>query len=116
MKISEVLLFEAYFDDLKNAVLNRLAQYVGSDKSDISTEEFRSALASDGFLLSTDELIASVNKMNVVSNINQDSITPKGKIPNDMVDPQQEPMEPEVDVGDMAGDQALSAVKDQLPQ
>jgi len=24
--------------------------------------------------------------------------------------------EPEVDVGDMAGDQALSAVKDELPQ
>jgi len=54
--------------------------------------------------------------MDIVSSINQDSITPKGKIPNDMVEPQQEPMEPEVNVGDMAGDQALSAVKDQLPQ
>jgi len=115
MKVSEVLLFEAYFDDLRVAVLDRLAQFVGSDNTEISTEEFRTALAQDGFLMSADELVAALNDMQVVSNATVDSITPAGNIPNDMVDPEVDPEEPEVDVSDMAGDQALSAVKDQLP-
>ena len=42
----------------------------------------------------------------------------KGKVPNDLAEPEgeEEFAEPEVDVGDMAGDQALSAVKDEPPQ
>jgi hypothetical protein len=114
MKIFEVLLFEAYFDDLKVAVLDRLAQFVGSDKNEISTEEFRDALASDGFLMSAEELVKALEQMDVVQSATVDTITPKGKIPNDMVDPEQEL--DQVDVGAMAGDQAMSAVKDDLPQ
>jgi len=52
--------------------------------------------------------------MDVVQSATVDTITPKGKIPNDMVDPEQEL--DQVDVGAMAGDQAMSAVKDDLPQ
>ena len=41
MKIAEVLLLEAYFDELELAVKDRLAQYLGSDVNEIPTEEFR---------------------------------------------------------------------------
>ena len=56
MKIAEVFLLEAYFDDLQSAVMDRLAQADSDNKSSISTEEFRQSLASDGFLLSVTEL------------------------------------------------------------
>ena len=47
MKIAEVFLLEAYFDDLQSVVMDRLAQYASTDQSSIPTEEFRQALASD---------------------------------------------------------------------
>ena len=62
MKIAEVLLLEAYFDELEVIVQDRLAQYVGSDKNEIPTEEFRQALADDGFLLSFEELKSQERK------------------------------------------------------
>lgn len=115
MRIAEVFLLESFFDELEVAIRDRLAKYAGEDASEIPTQEFKSELAADGFLLSTDELIAAINKMDAVSGITPDSITPKGKIDNDMVDGE-DPEDPEVDVSSMAGDQAMSSVKDQLPQ
>jgi len=112
MKINEVMLFELYFDDLKGAILDRLAQALGKNVNEISTEKFRKALASDGFLLSVDELVNSLNDMGVVQSADENSIVPKGKIANDTAEPE----EPEVDVAQMAGDQAISAVKDEIPQ
>jgi hypothetical protein len=50
--------------------------------------------------------------MGVVQSADENSIVPKGKIANDTVEPE----EPEVDVGQMAGDQAISAVKDEIPK
>lgn len=114
MKIAEVFLLEAYFDDLQVAVMDRLAQADGEDESNISTEQFRQALASDGFLLSVDELKKALTQMDVVANIDDNNITPKGKIDNDDVADPEMDMGP--DVAQMAGDQALGAVKDQLPQ
>jgi hypothetical protein len=115
MRIAEVFLLESFFDELEVAIRDRLAKYAGEDVSDIPTQEFKNDLADDGFLLSVEELIAAMNKLDVVSGITADSITPKGKIDNDMLDGE-EPEEPEVDVPGLAGDQALSSVKDQLPQ
>ena len=56
MKIAEVLLLEAYFDELELAVKDRFAQFLGSDVNEIPTEEFRKSLALDGFPLSFEEL------------------------------------------------------------
>ena len=81
MKIAEVLLLEAYFDELEVIVQDRLAQYVGSDKNEIPS-------------------------------IDKDSITPKGKIPNDMAEPDADEEETGTDVAAMAQDQALGAVKE----
>ena len=44
MKIAEVLLLEAYFDELELAVKDRFAQFLGSDVNEIPTEEFRKSL------------------------------------------------------------------------
>jgi hypothetical protein len=115
MRIAEVFLLESFFDELEVAIRDRLAKYAGEDVNEIPTQDFKSDLAADGFLLSTEELIAAMNKLDVVNGITADSITPRGKIDNDMVDGE-DPEEPEVDVASLAGDQALSSVKDQLPQ
>lgn len=112
MRIAEVFLLESFFDELDIAIRDRLAKYAGEEVNEIPTQEFRKNLAADGFLLSTEELIAAINKMDVVNSITDDSITPKGKIDNDMVDDEEEP---EVDVSSMAGDQAMNAVKGDLP-
>ena len=114
MKINEVLLFELYFDDLQLAIKDRIVQQVGSDVSEIPTEEFRKSLADDGFLMSTDELIKALNDMEVIDSADENSIVPKGKIANGVTDPDAE--DQGVDVGAMADDQALGAVKDNLPQ
>ena len=118
MRIRDVFLLEAYYDDLQVAIMDRLTQYLGKEINDIPSDEFRMALADDGFMLSFDEMKAAMEQMGVVANIGPDSITPKGKIPNDVAEPEgeEEFAEPEVDVSAMAGDQAMSAVKDQLPQ
>ena len=114
MKIREVILFESYFDDLQIAIRDRLAQVVGGDMDEIPTEVFRDLMGKDGFLLSTDELKQTLNDMDVVQSVDDEVITPKGKIPNDMAEPDAE-AEPEVDVATMAGDQAMQDVKADLP-
>ena len=63
MKIAEVLLLEAYFDELELAVKDRLAQYLGSDVNEIPTEEFRKSLSLDGFLLSFEELKSALSRL-----------------------------------------------------
>ena len=116
MKIAEVLLLEAYFDELELAIKDRLAQYLGSDVNEIPTEEFRKSLSLDGFLLSFEELKSALEQMDVVNAIDKDSITPKGKIPNDMAEPEDAGPEDEeetgTDVAAMAQDQGLDAVKE----
>ena len=77
MKIAEVLLLEAYFDELELAIKDRLAQYLGSDVNEIPTEEFRKSLSLDGFLLSFEELKSALEKMDLVTAIDKDSLTIK---------------------------------------
>jgi len=113
MKIAEVFLLEAYFDDLQSAVMDRLAQADSDNKSTISTEKFRQALASDGFLLSMAELKKSLTDMYVVTNIDDETITPKGSIDDELTG---DDMEPQVDVQAMATDQAMADVNTTLPQ
>ena len=116
MRIRDVFLLEAYYDDLQVAIMDRLAQYLGSDVNEIPTEEFRKSLALDGFLLSFEELKSALEQMDVVNAIDKDSITPKGKIPNDMAEPEDAGPEDEeetgTDVAAMAQDQGLDAVKE----
>lgn len=112
MKIAEVFLLEAYFDDLQSVVMDRLAQYISDEQSTIPTEEFRQALASDGFLLSVNELQKALTDMDAVTNVDANSITPKGSLDPEITGD----IEPQVDVHNMAGDQAMADVNSSLPQ
>jgi len=112
MKIAEVFLLEAYFDDLQSAVMDRLAQYNSDEQSTIPTEEFRQSLASDGFLLSVTELQKALTDMDVVTNVDANTITPKGSLDPEIAGD----MEPQVDVHNMASDQAMADVNTSLPQ
>ena len=58
MRIRDVFLLEAYYDDLQVAIMDRLTQYLGKEVNDIPTDEFRMALADDGFMLSFEEMKA----------------------------------------------------------
>ena len=90
MRIRDVFLLEAYYDDLQVAIMDRLAQYLGKEVNEIPTDEFRMKLADDGFMLSFEEMKAAMEQMGVVANIDDQSITPKGKIPNDLAEPEGE--------------------------
>lgn len=114
MRIRDVFLLEAYYDDLQVAIMDRLAQYLSQEQNEIPTDEFRMALADDGFMLSFEEMKAAMEQMGAVANIDDSTITPKGKIPDELANPEDQVVEP--DVAGMAGDQAMSAVKDELPQ
>ena len=47
-------------------------------------------MGKDGFPLSMDELKQTLNDMDVVQSVDDEVITPKGKIPNDMAEPDAE--------------------------
>ena len=55
MKIAEVLLLEAYFDELELAVKDRFAQFLGTRRKR-NHRRIRKSLALDGFPLSFEEL------------------------------------------------------------
>jgi len=89
-----------------------LAQYNSDEQSTIPTEEFRQSLASDGFLLSVTELQKALTDMDAVTNVDANTITPKGAIDSELAND----MEPQVDVHSMATDQSMSDVNASLPQ
>ena len=75
MRIRDVFLLEAYYDDLQVAIMDRLTQYLGKEVNDIPTDEFRMALADDGFMLSFEEMKAAMEQMGVVANIGPDTVS-----------------------------------------
>ena len=44
MRIRDVFLLEAYFDDLQVVIMDRLAQYLGKEQNEIPTDEFLSLI------------------------------------------------------------------------
>ena len=76
------------------------------------TDKFKSILAQQGFIVSTEELITAVDASGFASSVDGTQIVPKSELPADM----DTDAEPTVDVGDMAGDQAMSDINAELPQ
>jgi len=112
MLISEVILKEGYFSDLIVAVQDLLVRIQVDDKKEIPTEEFKSLLANNGYVVSTDELIQAVDQSGFASSVDREKIVPKDELPADV----ETDAEPNVDVGAMAGDQAMQDIKAELPQ
>jgi hypothetical protein len=83
MLINEVI-SEGYFSDLILTVQDLLTKVAVKGIEDIPTEEFRSLLAKQGYVTTTDELIAAIDKSGHASSVNRDSIKPKNQLPAEL--------------------------------
>lgn len=110
MLIRDIVLSEGYYSELIVAVQDLLARYMAKGIKEIKTEKFKSLLAKQGFVATTDELIQAVDKSGFASSVDAEKIVPKGELPADM----NTDAEQTVDVGNMAGDQAMQDIKADL--
>ena len=110
MLIREVVLSEGYFNELMITVQDLLIRMASKGIKEMPTEKFKKLLAKQGYITTTDELIAAVDKSGYASSVDKDKIVPKGELPADM----DTDAEPAVDVGNMAGNQAMQDIKSEL--
>lgn len=110
MLIRDIVLNEGYYSELIVAVQDLLSRYMAKNIKEIKTEKFKSLLAKQGFVTTTDELIQAVDKSGFASSVDAEKIVPKGELPADM----NTDAEQTVDVGNMAGDQAMQDIKADL--
>lgn len=111
MLIREVIT-EGYFSELITAIQDLLVRMAAKDIKEIPTEKFKELLAKSGYVTTTDELINAVDRSGHASSVDKDKIVPNNQLP-DTIDTDTEPA---VDVGDMAGSQAMSDINSELPQ
>ena len=112
MLIREVVLNEGYFNELIVTVQDMLIKMASTGAKEISTEKFKRILAKQGYITSTQELIQAVDQSGYASSVDKDKIVPLSELPADM----DTEAEPTVDVGDLAGDQAMQDINTELPQ
>lgn len=112
MLIREVVLSEGYFSELITTVQDLLIRAAAKDIKEIPTEKFKQLLAKQGYITTTDELIATVDKSGYASSVDKDKIVPNNQLPADM----DTEAEPALDVSNMAGNQAMQDINSELPQ
>ena len=83
MLIKEVI-SQGYFSDLILTVQDLLTKLAAQGKEDIPTEQFRALLAKQGYVTTTDELIAAIDKSGHASSVNRDTIQPKNQLPDEV--------------------------------
>lgn len=106
MRLYELFVKESYYNDLIVAVQDLLVRVMNKGLKEISTERFKGLLAKQGYVTTDDELIAALNDSAFVASVDSEKIVPKGELPDDMKD-----ADPTVDVGNMAGNQAMKDIK-----
>lgn len=110
MLIKEVVLAENYAEELVQAVQDLLSRLMSQDIKKISTERFSAMLARQGYTTSIDELVQAVDASGFASSVNDQEIIPASELSGDIdTDPEQT-----VDVGDLAGSQAMQDIKADL--
>lgn len=110
MLVREIVLREGYYNELITTVQDILISAASKKIKEIPTEKFRTILAKQGYQSSIDEIIMAVDRSGYASSVDKEKIVPLNQLPADLdTDP-----EPSVDVGKIAGDQALSNVKSGL--
>jgi len=109
MLINEILK-EFYSEGFIEAVQDLLAMAMAKDIKKISTEKFRNALARQGYDVTIDQIIQAVDQSDYASSVNDTEIIPANQLSGDV----DTDSEPSVDVGKMAGNQALSDIKSEL--
>lgn len=114
MLINEVVLKEKNTDyeaGLLSKIQDVLTVAMSRDIKKVSTEKFLKILDVNGYTdLTMDQLKLAVNKSGFANSIDDNVIVPKDELGAD-IDTE---VEPTVDVGAMAGDQAMSDIKAEL--
>jgi len=110
MLINEVIIKESYAEEIIVAVQDLLSRVMAKDIKEISTDKFRRILAKNGHVISIDELIQAVSRSGFASSVDSETIVPTSELPADI----DTDAEPTVDVGDLAGTQAMSDIKADL--
>ena len=108
MRLHEILQ-ESYDDDLISRVSDILSIAIASGLKKISMAKFQKTLAKQEFPASIEEIIQAVDKSGFASSVNKVEI-----IPNTELGLDKDNNEPTVDVGGMAGNQAMSDIKSEL--
>lgn len=116
MLITEVVnVKESYQSELVLAVQDLMSMAMSKDMKKLSTEKFQAKLKKQGFVASTEEIIQAVDMSGYANSVDKDAIVPKDELADlTSNDPKDAEPEDKVDVGDMAGDQALSDIKAEL--
>lgn len=109
MLIKEVLV-EAYKDELISAVQDILALAMSRDIEKISTQKFIKALAKQGYVASTEEVIQAVDQSGFASSVNDTEIVPANQLSGDV----DTDVDDGADVSAMAGNQAMKDIKAEL--
>ena len=112
MLIRDIILAESYTGELIDAVKRLLVQVMSDNIESVPTDKFKRMLAKQGFIVSTEELITAVDASGFASSVDRTQIVPKSELPADM----DTGAETTLDVGDMAGDQAMADINAELPQ
>lgn len=107
MRLHEILQ-ESYDDKLISAVSDLMAIAMTKDIKKISMEKFGEVLAKQGYPASVEEIIQAVDQSGFASSVNKVEIIPNTELGDKNID------EPTVDVGDLAGNQAMSDIKSEL--
>lgn len=110
MLIRDIVLTENYYGELIVAVQDILTRAMSKGVKEIKTEKFKSLLAQQGYVTSTDELIQAVDQSGFASSVDQNKIVPKNELPADL----NKDAEQTVDVSTIAGNQAKQDIKADL--
>ena len=96
--------------DMVAVVRDMLVMMMADDVESVPTQEFQDKLADQGYNISTDEIIQAVSASGYASSVDANEIVPASEL-----DPSLVPDEEELpDVGDMASDEAMSNIEDEL--
>jgi len=110
MLINEVVVKESYADDLVKMVQDILVLLDSKKVKTIPTEKFKSLLAKQGYVVTTNELRQAVEQSGYANSVNDDEIN-IGSLPDDV---NLDSIPP--DVSAMAGSQAMQDINAELPQ
>jgi hypothetical protein len=115
MLIKEVIALPEKDVDFETGLLAKIQDVLtvamSRDIKKVSTEKFLKILDANGYSdLTMDQIKLAVNKSGFANSIDDNVIVPKDELGAD-IDTE---VEPSVDVGDMAGNQALSDIKSEL--
>lgn len=107
MRIAEIVLTEGYYGELIVAVQDLLTRAMTKGVKSIPTDKMQSLLAKQGYVTTVEELIQVIDQSGFASSVDRDKVVPKTELPADL----NKNAEQTVDVGKMAGNQAMQDVK-----